>query len=173
MKKLLPVAVIAAAAIAVPAFAAKPANPGSPATTHNNSNNSHSKRCKHSTLHKGYVFGGTLTSVPTITQTAGQGTASKSDDRYDVTLSFTVGNANKYAKGDHPKGSTFSDTIHNVRVSFGQNTDATPRTPQIGDHVNVKGKHAFKVKKNCTADPNDPVGGTTFQKVSFGDQPTP
>ena len=170
MKKLLPVAVIVAAAIAVPAFAAKPANPG----THTTHTNTHSKHCKHSTLSKGYVFGGLLTAVPTITQTAGQGTASTADDRYDVTLSFTVGNANKYAKGDHPKGSTFSDTLHNVRVSFGQNTNGTPRNPpQIGDHVNVKGKHAFKVKRNCTADPNNPVGSTTFVKVSFGDQPTP
>ncbi len=168
MKKLLSAAVIAALAVSAPALAAKPANPGSQGKS-----NSHTKRCKHRTLGKGYVFGGTLTADPTVTQTAGQGTEKKSDDRYDVTLSFTVGNANKWARGDHPKGSTFSDTIHNVRVSLGENTDGTPRTPVTGDHVNVKGKHAFKVKRNCTADPEEPVGSTRLLKVSFGDQPAP
>ena len=166
MKKFLSIAAIAALTVAAPAAASKPANPGSQGKS-----NTHSKRCKHRTLHKGYTFGGTLTSDPTVTQTAGQGTARKSDDRYDVTLSFTVGHANKFARDDHPKGSTFSDTLQNVRVSFGDNTDGTPRTPVAGDKVNVKGTKAFKVKRNCTADPEEPVGSVRYQKVSFGDQP--
>jgi hypothetical protein len=119
------------------------------------------------------VFGGTLTADPTVTQTAGQGTDKKSDDRYSVTLSFTVDHANKFARADHAKGSTFSDTIENVRVSLGENTDGTPRTPVMGDSVNVKGTKAFKVKRNCTADPDEPVGSVRYQKVSFGDQPAP
>jgi hypothetical protein len=166
MKKLLPVAVIAAAAIAVPAFAAKPANPGSQATTHTNANH-----CKHSTLTKAYVFGGTLTGNPTVTQTAGQATPTTSDNLYDVTATFTVTHANKYAKS--LKGTTFSTPITGVAVTFGQNADNTQRTPQNGDHVNIKARRAFKVKHNCLANANAPVGSASYKHVSFGGQPTP
>jgi len=168
MKKLLPVAVIAAALIAVPAFAAKPASPGSQAS-------SHSKKCKHSTLTKAYVFGGTLTGPATLTQVAGQATTNTtSDDLYDVGLSLTVTNANKYAKGDHAKGSTFSTTLNSVAVSLGQNADTTQRTqPQTGDHVTIHARRAFKVKHNCQANANAAVGSTSYKKVNFGNQPTP
>jgi hypothetical protein len=166
MKKLLPLALLAAAAIVVPANASKPANPGSQGTNHTNS------RCKHSTLTKAYVFGGTLTANPTVTQTAGTGTATTRDDRYTVDLSMTVTNANKYARPDHAKGSTFSGTLTDVTVSFGQNADNTQRTPQTGDHVTIHARQAFKVKRNCTADPNQPVGSVHYKSVHFGDQPT-
>ena len=171
MKRLVPAVLLAAAAIVVPAQASKPADPGSQGhshtTTHTNS------KCKHSTLTKSYVFGGTLTANPTLTQTAGQGTATTSDDRYTAGLSLTVTNANKYAKGDHAKGSTFTNTFTDVAVSFGQNTDNTQRTPQAGDHVTIHGRRAFKVKHNCTANASSPVGSTTYKSLHFGGQPTP
>jgi hypothetical protein len=174
MKRLVPAVLLVAAAIVVPAQASKPTDPGSQGKGHANShsNTSHSnQRCKHSTLTKSYVFGGTLTANPTLTQTAGQGTATTSDDRYTANLSLTVTNANKYAKGDHAKGSTFSGSFTDVKVSFGQNADNTQRTPQAGDHVSIHGRQVFKVKHNCTADPNKPVGSTSFTSVHFGDQP--
>jgi hypothetical protein len=167
MKKLLPVAVIAAAVIAVPAFAAKPASPGA-------NGHAHSKNCKHSTLTKAYVFGGTLSGNPTLTQTAGQATPNNSgDDLFNVGLTLTVTNANRFAKNDHPTGSTFGTTLSNVAVSLGQNTDTTQRTPQNGDHVTIHGRRAFKVKRNCVANANAPVGGVTYKSVNFGNQPTP
>jgi hypothetical protein len=168
MKKLLPLAVIAAAAIAIPAYAAKPANPGSQGKGHTKSHHNSSQRCKHSTLTKAYVFGGTLTGNPTVTQTAGQATPSTADDVFNVGATFTVTHANKYAKGDHAKGSTFSTPINGVAVNFAQNADGTQHTPQTGDHVNVKGRRAFKVKSNCQANPNAAVGSVTYKKVGFG-----
>lgn len=170
MKKLIPAVLLAAAAIVVPAQASKPADPGSKGHSHNTSHTN--SKCKHSTLTKSYVFGGTLTAAPTLTQTAGQGTTTTKDDRYTADLSLTVTNANKYAKGDHPKGSTYSNSFTDIAVSFGQNTDNTQRTPQAGDHVTIHGRQAFKLKHNCTADPNNPVGGTKYKSVHFGDQPT-
>jgi hypothetical protein len=168
MKKLLLLAVLAAAAVAVPAYAIKPANPGSQGKGHTKSHNNTSQRCKHSTLTKAYVFGGTLTGNPTVTQTAGQATPSTADDVFDVSATFTVTHANKFAKGDHPKGSTFSTPITGVAVNFGKNPDGTNHTPQTGDQVNVKGRRAFKVKRNCQAGPNTPVGSVTYKKVAFG-----
>src|SRR5436190_22849802 len=138
MKKFLPLALAAGALIAVPASA----HPGKSHT------NTHSGHCKHSTLTKSYVFGGTLTGNPTLTQTAGQNTATNSDDLFTVGLTFTVTNANKYAKPDHAKGSTFNTSLDNVAVSFGQNADTTQRTPQGGDHVTIHARRAFKVKRN-------------------------
>ena len=62
MKKLFPVALIAAAAIVVPAQASKPADPGSQGKnkTHSHSNS----QCKHSALTKAYVFGSTSELCP-------------------------------------------------------------------------------------------------------------
>jgi hypothetical protein len=170
MKKLIPVALLSAAAIVVPAQASKPTDPGSQGKNHSTSHTN--SKCKHSTLTKAYVFGGTLTANPTLTQTAGQATTNTtSDDRYTVDLALTVTHANKYAKADHAKGSTFTDTLTDVAVSFGQNTDTTQRTPQAGDHVNIKARQAFKTKRNCTANANEAVGSTHYKRVSFGDQP--
>jgi hypothetical protein len=172
MKKLIPAVLLAAAAIVVPAQASKPTDPGSQGKGHSHTTTHTNSKCKHSSLSKSYVFGGTLTASPTLTQTAGQGTTTTSDDRYTADLSLTVTNANKYAKGDHPKGSSYSASFTDVKVSFGQNADNTPRTPQAGDHVSIHGRQVFKVKHNCTADPNKPVGSTTYTSVHFGDQPT-
>ncbi|MFL5911273.1 MAG: hypothetical protein ACJ768_11955 [Gaiellaceae bacterium] len=171
MKKLIPAVLLTAAAIVVPAQASKPADPGSQGKGHSHTTTHTNSKCKHSALSKSYVFGGTLTAAPTLTQTAGQGTTTTSDDRYTANLSLTVTNANKYAKGDHPKGSTYSASFTDVKASFGQNADNTPRTPQAGDHVSIHGRKVFKVKHNCTADPNKPVGSTTYTSVHFGDQP--
>ena len=173
MKKLVPAVLLAAAAIVVPAQASKPADPGSQGKGHSHKPTTHTNsKCKHSTLTKSYVFGGTLTAAPTLTQTAGQGTANTSDDLYTAGLSLTVTNANKYAKGDHPKGSTYSNSFTNVAVGFGQNADNTQRTPQSGDHVTIHARRAFKVKHNCTANASAPVGSTTYKSVHFGGQPT-
>ena len=169
MKKLLPLALLAAAAIVVPANASKPANPGS----NGHSTNHSSQRCKHSTLTKSYVFGGTLTANPTLTQTAGAGTASTSDDLFTVGLSLTVTNANKYAKPDHAKGSTFTSSLTDVAVAFGQNADTSQRTPQAGDHVTIHARRAFKTKHGCTANANAAVGSVHYKSVHFGGQPTP
>jgi len=172
MKKLAPAVLLAAAAIVVPAQASKPTDPGSQGKGHTKSHTN--SKCKHSTLTKSYVFGGTLTAAPTLTQTAGQNTATTtSDDLYTADLSLTVTNANKYAKGDHPKGSTYSNSFTNVRAVFGQNADNTTRTPQAGDHVTIHARRAFKVKHGCTANASAPVGGTTYKSVHFGGQPTP
>ena len=171
MKKLLPLGALAAVAIAIPAYAAKPSDPGSQGKSHQNTTKS--KRCKHSTLTKAYVFGGTLTGNPTLEQTQGQTTPNTtSDDRFNVTLDITVTHANKLAKGDHAKGSTFSSTLQDVTVKLGENTDTSQRTPQSGDHVTIHARQAFKVKRNCTADANAPVGSTSYKSVNFGDQPT-
>ena len=51
MKKLLPLAALAAIAMAIPAHATRPSDPGSQGKTHQNTTKS--KRCKHSTLTKG------------------------------------------------------------------------------------------------------------------------
>ena len=169
MKKLIPLALLVAAAIVVPAQASKPADPGAQGKNKSHSNS----RCKHSTLTKSYVFGGTLTANPTLTQTAGANTADASDDLFTVGLTLNVTHANKYAKHDHPNGSTFTDSLSNVVVSFGQNADTTQRTPQAGDHVNIKARQAFKVKHNCQANANAAVGSTNYKRVSFGGQPTP
>lgn len=167
MKKLLPLALLAAAAIVVPAQASKPADPG-------HSSNHTNSRCKHSVLTKSYVFGGTLTANPTLTQTAGANTAGDtSDDLYTIGgLTFTVTNANKYAKGDHAVGSTYSDDLTDMAVHFGQNADTTQRTPQAGDHVTIHARQAFKVKHNCQANVNAAVGDTKIKSVGFGGQPT-
>lgn len=171
MKKLIPVALIAAAAIVVPAQASKPTDPGSQGKGH--AKNHSNSKCKHSTLTKAYVFGGTLTASPTLTQTAGQATANtSSDDLYTVGLTLTVTHANKYAKPDHAKGSTFTDTLTDVAVSLGQNADSTPRTPQAGDHVTIKARQAFKTKRNCQANATAAVGSTKYKRVGFGGQPT-
>ena len=163
MKKFLPLALAAGALIAVPASA-------HPGKSHSHTN-THSGHCRHSTLTKSYVFGGTLTGNPTLTQTAGQNTATNGDDLFTVGLTLTVTNANKYAKGDHPKGSTFTNSLDNVAVNFGQNTDNTQRTPQGGDHVTIHARRAFKTKRNCTANAAAPVGGVHFKSVAFGGQP--
>ena len=174
MKRLMPVALLVAAAVAVPAYASKPSDPGSQGKGHSHNTTHTNSKCKHSTLTKSYVFGGTLTAAPTLTQTAGQSTpTSSSDDLFTAGLSLTVTNANKYAKGDHPKGSTYSNSFTDVAVGFGQNADNTPRTPQAGDHVTIHARRAFKVKHNCTADASNPVGGTKYKSIHFGGQPTP
>jgi hypothetical protein len=169
MKKLLPLALLAAAAIVVPAQASRPTDPGSQGAHHS------SQRCKHSTLTKSYVFGGTLTTNPTLTQTAGANTAGDtSDDLFTIgDLTFTVTNANHYAKKDHPAGSTYTDTVENVAVNFGQNADTTQRTPQAGDHVTIHARQTFKTKRNCQANLSAEVGGTKIKSVGFGGQPTP
>ena len=171
MKRLVPAVLLAAAAIVVPAQASKPTDPGSQGKGHSHNTSHSNQKCKHSTLTKSYVFGGTLTAAPTLTQTAGAGTTDTKDDRYTADLSLTVTSANKYAKGDHPKGSTYSHSFTDVVATFGQNADNTPRTPQAGDHVTIHGRRAFKVKHGCTADASNPVGGTTYKSVHFGDQP--
>src|SRR5204862_4720037 len=91
MKKLIPLALLAAAAIVVPAQASRPADPGAQGKSKSHTNS----RCKHSTLTKSYVFGGTLTANPTLTQTAGANTADASDDLFTVGLTLNVPHANK------------------------------------------------------------------------------
>jgi hypothetical protein len=173
MKKLLLLTLIAATAVAIPAYAGKPADPGSQGREKAQQKSANLQRCKKSVLTRAYVFGGTLTEVKGIQQTQGQATTTTKDDRYNVDLSLTVTHANKFAKSDHPKNSTFNDTLNDVIVRLGKNTDGSTRNPpQAGDHVTIHGRQAFKTKRNCEVNLNQQVGSTTFKSVNFGDQPT-
>ena len=144
MKKSLIAVALAAAVFAVPvaAGAKKPDDPGSKgkknAETHKKAllplTN---KKCK---VHKvGFNGSGKLTAYG-LTQSKGQGTPQKGDDRYSGTLSVDVTKANhKAAKG--PQDFTVTD----IKVKFGPGV-TTP--PANGSTVKLHGK-ITKINKKC------------------------
>ena len=162
MKKLFPVALIAAAAIVVPAQASKPAGPKPHTpTTHTPSTNSH--KCKE---HKvGWIVKGTLVS---------QSLTKNSDGTYSGTVNIDVTHTNKHAKAE--KGLTNTPyTLDHVKAKFivtdqppTGTVDETDLRP--GDRVKLIGKITVLPKK-C-----DQTGFTAVVKIRqvvFHDPATP
>src|SRR4051812_22966493 len=142
MRKIITIAVAGAALAVVPALAAKPASkPAHPATP---------AKCK---VHKvGYNAKGTLVSQ-TLTQSAGEGTATKSDDRWSGNVTVTIKKANH-------KVTTSSFDVTNIKV---RGFD-TANPPLAGARVGLHGK-VTKLGKKC-----DQTGFTatvTLKKVDF------
>lgn len=97
----------------------------------------------------GYSVSGTLTSQE-LTQTAGQGTLKRGDDRYGGKLQVDVKKANHHA----PTGPQ-DYTLENARVHFyDANHDRVADPPKPGDRVKIHGK-ITKRPKHC-------VGNETF-----------
>jgi hypothetical protein len=147
MRKILISAVAAAAVAVVPAMAAKPAtHPTHPTTP---------AKCK--THSVGYNARGTLVSQ-TLTQTAGLGNATKSDDRWSGNITVTIKKANH-------KVTTTSFDVTNIKVRFYDAAhDGTADVPAAGDRVGLHGK-VTKLGKKC-----DQTGFTptvTLKKVDF------
>ena len=146
MRKILISAVAGAAVAVVPAMAAKPAHPTHPTTP---------ATCK--THSVGYNAVGTLVSQ-TLTQSAGVGTATKSDDRWSGNVTVTIKKANH-------KVTTASFDVTTIKVRwYDANHDGTPDTPAAGDRVGLHGK-VTKLGKKC-----DQTGFTptvTLKKVDF------
>jgi hypothetical protein len=147
MRKIITIAVAGAALAVVPALAAKPASkpahPAKPAT------------CKVHSV--GYNAKGTLVSQ-TLTQSAGVGTTTKSDDRWSGNVTVTIKKANH-------KVTTSSFDVTNIKVRwYDANHDGTADTPAAGDRVGLHGK-VTKLGKKC-----DQTGFTatvTLKKVDF------
>lgn len=156
MKKLATIAVLATGVFVLPAQA-KPTHPTHPA---------HPNSCA---VHKvGYRAGGTLAPVnpnlnpnPSLTQTAGVGTATTGDDRYDGSIAITLKRANH-----HATESTFTLSGAKVKFHFDRNNDgrrdATDLAP--GDRVTLHGK-ITKVRHGCTQNNSTPT--ITVNKVDF------
>ena len=165
MKKLFPVALIAAAAIVVPAQASKPADPGSQGkgpTTHTPSTNSH--KCK---PHKaGWIVKGTLDS---------QALTKNSDGTYSGTVNIDVTHTNHHAKAE--KGKTNAQyTLDHVKAKFIVN-DVAPPTGTVdqndlvaGDQVKLIGKITVLPKK---CDQGGFTAVTTIRQVVFHNPATP
>jgi hypothetical protein len=147
MRKILITAAAGAALAITPALAAKPASkPDHP--THP----PHPAKCKINSV--GYNAKGTLdTGGFALTQSQGQGTETKSDDRWTGTLQVTITKANH--KGT--KGSQQVD-LTDAKVNFGNGTNP----PADGSTVHVHGK-VTKYKKKCTQD----TVVITAKRVSF------
>jgi hypothetical protein len=150
MRKILITAAAGAALAITPALAAKPASkpehPPKPA------------KCKVHSV--GYNAKGTLESQ-SLTQTAGVGTATKSDDRWSGTVTVNVTKANH--KGLTGPGQAF--TLDNAKVRwYDADHNGTADTPASGDRVGLHGK-VTKLGKKC-----DQTGFTatvTVKKVDF------
>jgi hypothetical protein len=150
MRKIITIAVAGAALAVVPALAAKPASkpahPPKPA------------KCKINSV--GYNAKGTLdVGGYALVQSKGDGTPTKSDDRYTGTLKVTI------TKVNH-KGLKGSQTLNlaDAKVSFydaaHDGTDDVP--PADGSIVRVHGK-VTKYKKKCT----QATTVITVKRVSF------
>jgi hypothetical protein len=142
MRKLVLPSVAIAAALAVPAQAAKPPK------TH---------RCEPHRV--AYIAAGTLVSQ-SLTQVAGAGTATQSDDRYDGTVTIDLTRVNHHARnGDR------TYTLDDARVRFyDRNGDGTADQPAAGDRVKVIAKVTV-LRKRC-----DSTGFTrtiTVRKIQF------
>ena len=107
----------------------------------------------------GYHARGKLVEA-TLTQTAGQDTAKRGDDRYDGTVKVDVKRANHRA----PKGEqTF--TLENARVRFyDANRDRKADEPKAGDRVALHGK-ITKLRQGCDSTGFTPV--ITVRHVRF------
>ena len=166
MKKLFPVALIAAAAIVVPAQASKPADPGSQGKSHTtvkNHSQSNSHKCK---PHKvAWVVKGTLVS---------QALTKNSDGTYSGTVNIDVTKTNKHAKAE--KGKTNAQyTLDHVKAKFivtdqppTGTIDETDLRP--GDRVKLIGK-ITTLSKKC--DQTGFTATTTIRQVVFHDPATP
>jgi hypothetical protein len=141
--------IAAAALVAVPAQAhhksTHPAKPAKPA------------KCDPHAV--GYNARGTLVSS-SLTQSAGQATAKKGDDRYDGTVTVDVTKANHKA----PTGvQTF--TLTGARVRFGDaDHNHVADVPAAGDRVKLHGK-ITRLRKGCDATGFTPT--ITVRSVRF------
>jgi hypothetical protein len=170
MRKLTMYAGLAALAIAVPAAQAnddhpnqgKKGNPPGQAKEHKGEAKEHkgaAKKPKCTPHAVGYNARGTLVSS-SLTQTKGQGTARKGDDRWSGPLTVNVTKANHKA----PKGEqTF--TLTDARVSFADADDNNvPDAAKAGDRVKLHGK-ITRLRHGC-----DQTGFTpqvTVRQVRF------
>ena len=147
MHKILITAAAGAALAVAPALAAKPADkpahPPKPA------------KCKVHSV--GYNAKGTLVSQ-TLTQSQGDTTATKSDDRWSGNVTVTIRKANH-------KVTTSSFDVTNIKVRwYDADHNGTADTPAAGDRVGLHGK-VTKLGKKC-----DQTGFTptvTLKKVDF------
>ena len=163
MKKLIPVALIAAAAMVVPAQAHKPAGPKPHThTTHSPSANSH--KC---TPHKvAWVVKGILVS---------QALTKNSDGTYSGTVNIDVTHTNHHASAE--KGKTNAQyTLDHVKAKFIVN-DVAPPTGTVdqndlvaGDRVKLIGKITVLPKK---CDQGGFTAVTTIRQVVFHNPATP
>ena len=160
MKKLFPVALIAAAAIVVPAQANKPADPGKSNSAHTQAN---SHKCK---PHKvGWVVKGTLVS---------QALTKNTDGTYSGTVNIDVTRTNKHAKAE--KGKTDSQyTLDHAKAKFIVTDQAPTGTVdetdlRPGDRVKLIGK-ITTLSKKC--DQTGFTATTTIRQVVFHDPATP
>jgi hypothetical protein len=166
MKKLFPVALIAAAAIVVPAHASKPTDPGSQGKAHHTTKShspSKSHKCK---PHKvGWVVKGTLVS---------QALTQNTDGTWSGTVNIDVTRTNHHANAE--KGKTNAQyTLDHAKVTFvvtdqppTGTVDQTDLRP--GDRVKLIGK-ITALSKKC-----DQTGFTpsfTIRKVVFHDPAAP
>jgi hypothetical protein len=150
MRKYVICAGLAAAVVAVPAQARAPTP--HPARAHPNA-----AGCEPHVV--GYHARGTVVTV-NLTQTAGQGTARRGDDRYDGTVEVDVKRANHRA----PTGvQTF--TLDHARVGFyDANRDHVADQPKTGDRVHLHGK-VTKLRRRCDATGFTPT--VTVKHVRF------
>lgn len=110
-------------------------------------------------LSVGYNAVGTLVEA-SLTQSAGQGTARRGDDRYDGSVKVDVKRANHKA----PKGEqTFTLTGARVRF-YDSNHDKVADQPKAGDRVALHGK-ITRLRKGCDAAGFNPV--ITVRHVRF------
>src|SRR3954471_17663104 len=153
MKKVTLFAGIAAVAIAVPAQAndqhpnhGKKDKPPGQAKEHKAPHAQHEGSAKKSCAKPksvGYNARGTLVSS-TLTQTKGQDTAKRGDDRWSGTVTVNVTKANHKA----PKGEqTFTLTDARVRFADADHNHVAD-TPKAGDRVKLHGK-ITKLRHGC------------------------
>jgi hypothetical protein len=149
MRKIALTALACAGLLAVPAQAHRPNGP-----------RPHAPKPKQCTPHAvGYLARGTLVSH-TLTQTAGGGTATKSDDRYSGQLVVNVTKANHRASTGQQ-----TYTVTNARVKFAdRDRNGTKDQPVAGDPVKVYGK-ITKLNRRCNQTGFTPQ--VTVRKVQF------
>jgi hypothetical protein len=154
MKRLLISAGLAAALVAVPAQAH---NGNRHAAKPDKVKPQRAAKCKVRSV--GFNARGVLV-ASTLTQTAGQATAERGDDRYGGTVEVDVKRANHGA----PKGvQTFS--LAGGRVKFyDADADGTADQPKAGDVVKVHGK-VTRLRHRCDASGFTPT--VTVKQVQF------
>jgi hypothetical protein len=135
MRKFAICAGLAAVTVAVPAEARAPRpHPAGP----------HPKPARCEPHAVGYHAHGTLVAVE-LTQTAGQGTARRGDDRYGGTVQVKVARANHRASTG-----TQTLTLDNALVRFyDANRDHVADQPKAGDRVHLHGK-ITKLRRGCS-----------------------
>ena len=147
--------------VAAAALVAEPAQAHHPKKAHTKHEaNEHSTKPKDCTPHAvGYNARGTLVAA-TLTQTSGQGTTRKGDDRYDGTVEVDVKKANHKA----PTGvQTFTLTGAKVRFADADHNHVADQ-PKAGDRVSLHGK-ITKLRRGCDASGFTPT--ITVRHVRF------